>query len=71
MCGNYSREETIQGRKLYEEIRYSNFSIFLCIKIKTNFNESNGHLSHFRAILEVEYHDFHHNPTIVNISLLG
>ena len=23
MCGNYSREETIQGRKLYEEIRYS------------------------------------------------
>ena len=21
-CGNYSREETIQGRKLYEEIRY-------------------------------------------------
>ena len=21
MCGNYSREETIQGRKLYEEIR--------------------------------------------------
>ena len=22
MCGNYSREEAIQGRKLYEEIRY-------------------------------------------------
>ena len=22
MCGNYSREEIIQGRKLYEEIRY-------------------------------------------------
>ena len=22
MCGNYSREETIQGRKLYVEIRY-------------------------------------------------
>ena len=22
MCGNYSREETIQGRKLYEEVRY-------------------------------------------------
>ena len=22
MCGNYSREETIQGWKLYEEIRY-------------------------------------------------
>ena len=22
MCGNCSREETIQGRKLYEEIRY-------------------------------------------------
>ena len=21
-CGNYSKEETIQGRKLYEEIRY-------------------------------------------------
>ena len=26
MCGNYSREETIQGRKLYEEIRYSEIS---------------------------------------------
>ena len=24
-CGNYSREETIQGRKLYEEIRYFDF----------------------------------------------
>ena len=23
ICGNYSREETIQGRKLYEEIRYA------------------------------------------------
>ena len=23
-CGNYSREETIQGRKLFEEIRYVN-----------------------------------------------
>ena len=22
MCGNYSREETILGRKLYDEIRY-------------------------------------------------
>ena len=22
MCGNHSRDETIQGRKLYEEIRY-------------------------------------------------
>ena len=34
MCGNYSREETIQGRKLYEEIwflsipeRYSSINI--------------------------------------------
>ena len=26
MCGNYSREQTIQGRKLYEAIRYSQFS---------------------------------------------
>ena len=26
MCWNYSREETIQGRKLYEEIRYPDFS---------------------------------------------
>ena len=25
MCGNYSREKTIQGRKLYEEIRYIHF----------------------------------------------
>ena len=27
MCGNYSREETIQGRKLYGEIRYSFFCL--------------------------------------------
>ena len=27
MCGNYSREETIQGRKLYEEIRYVKSSL--------------------------------------------
>ena len=60
----------IRSKFLVYTKNYSNFSIFLCIKIKTNFNESNGHLSHFRAILEVEYHDFHHNPTIVNISLL-
>ena len=25
-CGNYSREETIQGRKLFAEIRYSIWS---------------------------------------------
>ena len=29
-CGNYSREEIIQGRKLYEEIRYLN--CHFCIK---------------------------------------
>ena len=23
MCGNYSREETVQGQKLYDEIRQS------------------------------------------------
>ena len=28
LCGNYSREENIQGRKLYEEIRYT-YSILL------------------------------------------
>ena len=27
MCGNYSREETIQGRKLFAEIRYLYFQI--------------------------------------------
>ena len=27
-CGNYSREETIQGRKLFAEIRYLAFMIF-------------------------------------------
>ena len=27
MRGNYSREETIQGRKLYEEIRYAHLGI--------------------------------------------
>ena len=32
-CGNYSREETIQGRKLFAEIRYSNFNN----PIKDNF----------------------------------
>ena len=29
-CGNYSREETIQGRKLFAEIRYW-FSCFVCL----------------------------------------
>ena len=27
MCGNYSREETIQGLKLYEEIRYTEWLV--------------------------------------------
>ena len=36
MCGNYSREETIQGRKLYEEIWYIFYSLFaLTTKIHT------------------------------------
>ena len=26
-CGNYSREETIQGRKLFVEVRYANFNV--------------------------------------------
>ena len=30
MCGNYSREETIQRRKLFEEIRYSYHSFVNC-----------------------------------------
>ena len=48
-CGNYSREETIQGRKLYEEIRYAdwffstNFEIYiqivLVIKKKMHENQ--------------------------------
>ena len=44
MCGNYSREETIQGRKLYEEIRYmqnisksKSFGRFVLIVIQNNF----------------------------------
>ena len=28
MCVNYSREETIQGRKLYEEIRYTDYFLW-------------------------------------------
>ena len=32
-CANYSREETIQGRKLYEEIRYSEKGTKFFIKI--------------------------------------
>jgi len=28
MCGNYSREETIQGRKLYEEILYKSRFVY-------------------------------------------
>ena len=32
MCGNYSREETIQGRKLYEEIRYPGNYVFTISK---------------------------------------
>ena len=36
MCGNYSRSETIQGRKLYEEIRYiiSVLASVRCTKMK-------------------------------------
>ena len=39
-CENYSREETIQGRKLYEERRYISFvcylsKILLCTNIST------------------------------------
>ena len=30
-CGNYSREETIQGRKLFAEVRYMDFSYY-CIR---------------------------------------
>ena len=39
MCGSYSREETIQGRKLYEEIWYILFSmaIFVCGKAEGAF----------------------------------
>ena len=40
--GNYSREETIQGRKIYEEIRYSNFK--LRIVFWNNFLGSLGDL---------------------------
>ena len=39
MCGNYSREETIQGRKLYEEIWY------IQMKLPNFENWSNGKLS--------------------------
>ena len=30
-CGNYSREEIIQGQKLFAEIRYFNFKIVICL----------------------------------------
>ena len=39
MCGNYLREETIQGRKLYEEIRYSK-------------KQSEGHYKIFKLIMD-------------------
>ena len=36
-CGNYSREETIQGRKLYEEIRYLGLNHYKKIKTFHSF----------------------------------
>ena len=40
-CGNYSREETIQGRKLFAEIRYLNNSNSKCMPIKVPSNPIN------------------------------
>ena len=49
MCGNYSREETIQGRKLYEEIRYTtlwNLAVQFWVNFITKKLKSK-HLSQF------------------------
>ena len=37
MCGNYSREETIQGQKLYEEIRYTKNAVKVQMIARTFF----------------------------------
>ena len=37
MCGNYSREETIQGRKLYEEIWYVNDIPYLILIMQSGY----------------------------------
>ena len=44
-CGNYSREETIQGRKLYEEIRYLRWLTFnrYIFKFEKEFQYRRGH----------------------------
>ena len=50
-CGNYSREETIQGRKLFAEIRYSH-----------QFRSSGSH--HQRPQIELQVQIlFFHRPT--------
>ena len=38
-CGNYSREETIQGRKLFAEIRYIYLNNHVKAKIQINLLE--------------------------------
>ena len=47
MCGNYSREETIQGRKLYEEIRYV-FLLSEVIDLEIDIDKKEGKKSQKR-----------------------
>ena len=41
-CGNYSKEETIQGRKLFAEIRYLNLQQFPNLKKRIVAKEKKG-----------------------------
>ena len=40
-CGNYSREETIQGQKLYEEMRYVELVLSQVAYISSSFTQGN------------------------------
>ena len=53
MCGNYSREETIQGLKLYEEIRYAKFPE------PKKHNEKTPSVSMNRNGYEIQYKKMH------------
>jgi hypothetical protein len=60
MCGNYSREETIQGRKLYREIRYllesiKNLDFRLGIQTKVQLDTQNMTNPTIVCLVKMEY----------------
>ena len=60
MCGNYSRGETIQGRKLFEEIRYiffiKNPQTTIALPFLTHNISAIGGVMHFRTDLNPLWH---------------